>query len=322
MDTIPKHEFQRDEELKQFLNRTFPYDPKAHLQKDFPNFPKTSQYTNFALLTQLCEDKDLQKQVHDKLIEWSSQTKFPISGEQLKPKHFYDFLPKLKDYLDKGPKEESSESSEENDYVPLYENEPDPLKSLAWVINFGINPEDYEIADIWAVDITKQEDQYLAGTPGSMYNYDAIIFESIAGSETIQEYGHVGFIAALLLFFHWDIIAPDQKTLLELTMEYFARQLNACTPENFDATLSHITPDILDKQYFRKLLDEKLQIKLFNEYDDGDGFIRMYDPDGKPVGKKWYLIVFGKFIVTKIETTVTRTFIFNHDLEVIGHEDS
>lgn len=312
---------QIQDDLKPALNKVIKYDDKEpKIQSGFPGYNCTSGFTVYDLMMQFFDDTDLQQKVYLKLIEYTKETTLYISGEHLKPKHFHSFLPTLKNFVTNGFREKEKEEKSD------YDEELSEAKFIGYIVNFALDFEEYEISDIWAVTIIELFGNYLVDTPGSLYQYQDIFFSSIAGEETIKTYGIDGFIAALLLFCHWDIIGEKPKSLQEITIDHFAKLTSACkTQDELIEWVKKIPEDTRNSSHFRSKLSKELQVLLFLEYDDGDGYILIYNGDLEIISRKWYKYVFGKFIVKTIELTtecITRTIIFNKDLEEVGFKDT
>jgi len=389
--------------LNSLKSKSIPYDKDdfmVSLQAEFPNYNVPSEHTIYELINMLCDDKGLQKQVYDKLVAYTSQSKVYISGEHLKPKYFYEFVQVLKKFIsdpqnedddddddddDKNNKDENDNKDEnnkdendnkdennENENDNKDENNDDEnnedvnnddennddennddennddennddennddenedvdednySKTIGYNINFVLHLEEdqYERSDIWASSIIDKKGIKCATTPGSLYDYQDIFFKSIAGSVTINELGVDGFIAALLTFCHWDMIWEKPKSLQEMCMEKYVNLINECkNEEDIKKIMGTLHQDITFSSHFRSKLTKEKQMLLFHEYDDGDGYVVVYDENGNIKMKKWYVYVFWKFIIKTIEFTkegVTRTIIFNKDLEEIGFEDT
>lgn len=297
-----------------YLNGVFP-------SKYGPHNPvmETSGFTIFSLLTRLVSNVDFQAAVLAKLVEFTSKTTEFLSGEHLKPKKFATLIPILKKTLAEGP-------------------DPKSETVCPWIVDLSVSqdPEAYEIADIWAAQIKKKKDtdELVHGEPGSLYHYPTIIFESIAGKQTIVELGEAGFVAALLVFCRWKHFVCEVKSMKELAVEKFAQQVNAnadavreALPENISreeiiSKFCHGVPqEIVNDTTFRTLLDEDIQQFLFGESDDGEGHTVKVDDNGDPEVKTWYRVIDGvryTYIVEYPKLRKSKTFEYDAELNIVG----
>ena len=296
--------------LDQYLNKTFPFTGDDELLNPDPCM--SSQFTVQMLLSKLLYDEVFQDDVLEKLKEYTGQTTVYLSGQHLKPKKLTSFLPILQKFLDDGPS------------IELIVDNP-----VCFVIEFIINPYDYEIyeiADIWASNIVNNDGVLNAEHPGSMYDYPAIIFKGIAHQKAIDKLGQVGFVAALLIFMKWNLLTDiisnrnrKHNSLQDQIAFQFAQKVNEA--ENRIQAILELPKEIYDNSYFRKCLREDIQTALFNEVDDCEGFIKKVNNDMTVIMKKWYVTIDDKIYISRIEypeEKITKVYEYNADLEVVN----
>jgi len=286
------------EQINTLLNKVFP-------SKFGLNNPgcEASEFTVLSLLNRLLNDVQFQKAVLGKLTEFTSKTTCYLSGEHLKPKKFASLLPCLKKQIDDG--------------YPENESDNETTESLCHIIDLSVSSRKkaVEIVDIWAFGLEQIDGEFVVNEPGSLYFYPTIIFKSIASKKTIMELGEDGFVAALLVFFRWNLFMEQPKSLSQLVAKQFAEKVNS---DGIDA-IQNIPQIILNDQNFKLLLNEDIQMALFNEYDNGEGFIERVI-DGQTETKTWYSIIDGIRYISTIEYSKNKkykTFKYDSDLNVI-----
>lgn len=290
----------RQSELKELLNTTFQFNGTSSF-----SFPRSGSHTIQDLLCQLCRSPTLQQQVYAKLVEFTSQTKHYLSGEQLKPKKLESFLPQFEKFL-------LQDFEIEKEY-PTY------------IVGFEIKQLEYELVILYSHMLYKSNDVWLSDIPMSLYNHTNIIFHSIVNKKTIDEFGIDGYIAGLLLFLRWELIVPEQKTILKIEAEECARTIYEYSGTQVEKAMGKIPLNVSESHEFRKLLSKNMQIDLFGEYDDGNGFIIKYNQSGNIIEKKWYEIVFGKFVIRRIEfpqKKLAKIMMFDRNLNIVGTREA
>lgn len=290
----------RQSELKELLNTTFQFNGTSSF-----SFPRSGSHTIQDLLCQLCRSPTLQQQVYAKLVEFTSQTKHYLSGEQLKPKKLESFLPQFEKFL-------LQDFEIEKEY-PTY------------IVGFEIKQLEYELVILYSHMLYKSNDVWLSDIPMSLYNHTNIIFHSIVNKETIDKFGVDGFIAGLLLFLRWELVIPQKKTLLEIEAEECCKTIYEYSGTQLEKLIGKIPINVFESREFKKLLTKEMQIELFGEYDDGNGFITKYDKAGNIIKKILYEIIFGKLVVKRIELPqkkLAKIMIFDRDLNLVGTRES
>jgi len=311
------------------LGKSFPYE-KNPVTDD--KEVATHIATVLDLVLKLYYDVEFKHKVHAKMVEFTSVTKYYLSGIQLMPNHFYEFLSKLylfiNDYNEDVEVDADAETDAETDADVDVVNMADENVTISGIkykeklfgniIAFSIHKKAYEVSDIWYTDIVLTETaECIATHPGAYYDYKSILFDSVPNANTIHKLGEDGYVAALLIFFHWNIIDVPKKTPDQIEAEKWAQLVNE-TKEAETCSLDEVPVSIISNRDFKMNLTEKLQKKLFNEYDDGEGFIQYFDGETM-IKRTWYQVVWGKVCVksTKTGDEPTKYYVYNKDLEVI-----
>lgn len=204
------------------------------------------------------------------------------------------------------------------------------IPSVAAIININIDSESEEFVKIWSTPIIEKSTNIVIrenGTCKSEKNvwnvvqtpkqiiqhddhftfyedgitdfandtidaYQEIIFDSICGKDSIEKLGLDRFVASLLIFFKWHLIAPQ-----------------------------FVMPSEDSQEMMLEEDSEEDNSEEFEECDSGNGSIVVSTKDGTIVMIKKYEIIAWKIVITEIiyvQEIKRKKFIFNNNLKPIA----
>lgn len=253
-------------------------------------FIETSSYTVPYLLDQLFSDLEFKEKVLFKLKEYTKSMN-NMKEDYHKPKYFYEFIEVFRKYK------------------PIIDFNKNYINVLKIINSPPLYFKKYICSPIPQVHCNTGISYH------DKQEYSEIFLNSIVIKESIDLYGPDGFTAMLLIFIDWNYIWIRPKSLQEIIGKYYADDLN--NSENRIQKIKNLDDRVLNNSYFRRYLEEYIQLTLFNEYDNGK-YIIQYDTNGRTIVKIKYEIIFNARYTTFITfENKKQIYKYNDDLELI-----
>lgn len=302
-----------EQKLRGYVNNCYDYCNDHDRFACIPNGQCcVSKYTVYDLIERMLNNEVFKNKVLIKLANYVSESQKYLSGQHLKPERFEYILSKLKLFIE------------------INKNHQSNGKCLPYVIDFKLKKNSWEISTIIASALYEKNNKIVSSAPGETYDYRAIIFDSIVNQSAIDKFGEDGFVAMLIVFIEEDSIINHQSLSIHSIAKHYAELINGLFDNDinqFNIEFTCIPKYLHDKWYFRKYLNEIVQIYLFNEYDNGNGYcIKYRDNNSKHIeSKRWYRILHNISYTETMEfpdKKISQKWKYNRDLEVSEIIDS